>query len=128
MSSLVTSQWFRLAAQSTTQYLLSLCKALSLLFFNHVKSNSIVASSPQTNQLQQEAMFVHDPDHYISAPAKPSTPTRWSLHPPFPFPTPFTFTSPQTKPSVNFIPKATKQQPNHTFNLLPTSTPWVNFC
>lgn len=85
---------------------LSLCKALSLLFFNHVKSDSTVASSPQTNQLQQEAMFVHDPHHYISAPAKPSTPTQRleSTSPPLsPLPSPPPH--PQTKPGVNFIPK-----------------------
>lgn len=65
-----------------------------------------VASSPQTNQLQQEAMFVHDPHHYISAPAKPSTPTQrlGSTSPPLsPLPSPPPH--PQTKPGVNFIPK-----------------------
>lgn len=70
----------RLVNPLIVPYSRSLWKALGLLFFNHVRSDSTVASSPQTNQLQQEAMFVHDPHHYISAPAKPSTPTQWSLY------------------------------------------------
>lgn len=77
-------------------------------------------------KLQQEAMFVHDPHHYISAPAK--TVHLDTVEITSPFLTFFTFPSPQTKPGVKAL-KPLNSNPFIQTVVRPISSSYIkSFC